>query len=145
MQIEDFFCLIVSLIFKDNHNTGIRKYFCDSFNPNNSKNLIDHGFTRIMRIYADLYFLNIFLKCELSKIDNNIINNMLQLFQTLPDSLRCSATRLYLHVFRVKAHTPRHPVKPGDNRGALYIIVIREYPPHPRISVFHFMFLYVYE
>jgi hypothetical protein len=39
---------------------------------------------------------------------------MLQLFQTLPE--------LFLHIFRVKMYTP------WFNRGALYIIVIREYP-----------------
>jgi hypothetical protein len=54
------------------------------------------------------------------KIDKNNINNMLQLFQILPE--------LFMNVLRVKVNTPRPPVKPGDNRGALYIIVIREYP-----------------
>jgi hypothetical protein len=56
---------------------------------------------------------------------------MLRLFQTLPE--------LFFACISYKGAHPRL------NRGALYIIVIREYPPHLRISVFHFQFLYVYE
>jgi hypothetical protein len=57
-------------------------------------------------------FLNIFLKRELLKIDNSSINNMLQLFfKTLPE--------LFLHVFRVKAHTPFAALQRNErfNRG----------------------------